>query len=272
LTERVIIGFCGFGTKFVELIRKRLLAQRAGRSVRIGVVSRQATHEEHVTSLVQRLLSLLEQDSADDQNLRLLVVSTRTNIQDDQFERACFIPAVRRMIVDPQTQSAPQKAFALVDEIHAALDRWSRDDTRSVARPRHDAIALLPLRNANVPALNEWLDQKAHFGNGPLPNKLLKRISRQSNGDGVLIGNIKFKGVLNGPGHPIRRRTDTAVCDLKARSRLGHLVPANFEFDVSCKNGLGARRFWLCDGQVAIVPASATHLNMRVNDDFKYGT
>lgn len=97
-----------------------------------------------------------------------------------------------------------------------------------------------------------------------------RSISRRRGG-GLNVSGFTFHGAINSDQHPIRRNTATAECDLKARFRLGHEIPVQFEFDVTCAGGLAGREFWQCDGSVSRAPGNVTHVNIRTNDDFAFG-
>lgn len=186
-------------------------------------------------------------------------------------ETEAFFPALRRLAIRPEWGNNPSAALqigCLVQEYFRSEP--IREFTRRITSNRETRM-LLPRRNTPSKTLEECFILIYHCKTEVLSRKLEKDIVSVRRSRDLKVSNLTFKPALNGGQHPVRRCTDTDLCDLKAAFRFGVGVPARFEFDVSSDNGFKSRSFLLCDGSSQRITAEATHLNMRINDDFREG-
>jgi hypothetical protein len=169
----------------------------------------------------------------------------------------------RRMQIDAAIQGSSRGEIVVRDLVKSLFVEWKDASIRNLAKPRTNAEVLL----CNLKHLAQSIESIATFESSSLNRNVQKQISRIKGGAGLQVGNLQFRGVTNDLSHPVRRISDNATCDLKAFFRLGHVVPARFEFDVTSVGSWNSRRFANCDGTETTVPASATHVNMRINGD-----
>jgi len=265
--DQVVVAICGLGTKFVESIRNSLQSRHG---VVIALVERRGDrYEEYLERLAKRVVELVERHStSDNQVLCMLVSASEPRLH--QIELSVLCPALRCVTTDPSIQLSRQAGIDLAERVHKIITDWKSSPLRRALRPTHDAVALLPVRNCGIRQVAGWLHRLCQFERAELPRSIGKKISRAAGGEGLVIHRVKFTGKVNSEIHPVRRCTDMSSCDLKARVRIGHVIPVRYEFDVTCPSGLTRKRFYLCDGARASVPERATHLNMRINDDFKW--
>ncbi|MCP3735024.1 hypothetical protein M9979_09100 [Sphingomonas sp. RP10(2022)] len=188
-----------------------------------------------------------------------------------ELETEAFFPALRRVPVPSEwrNNTAAAKPMATLVQDYFR-DEASRCFTRGLAACRERRL-LLPPRNTPSKALAARFRQIYHRDASDLGAKVDKEVTVQRGGRGLKVHNLQFVPTVNSDRHPVRRCTDTYSCDLKAAFRFGAPVAARFEFDLTADNGLATKLFHLCDGSTQVVSPQATHLNMRINDDFKEG-
>lgn len=267
--EKRIAAFCNMSLGFVEQIRKNLQSQ----NVEIVTVSRGSDHFEiYLNRLADRLLEVVRKyGRRPDNSLYVLVISGSTVQSERDAEQRTFFPATRFMRIDRSIELSQPQGRNFVENVAQAFLDWKNSNFKEMIRPGKNSIALLPLKNVNSAKLRSNLLRMWQFESAEINPSISKDISIQKGDRGILANGLEFRGCLNTLGHPVRRCTDSAPCDLKAELRLGHPVSVHFEFDVTSTGRLSSRKFFLCDGEADSVDASASHLNMRINDDFKPG-
>ena len=191
--------------------------------------------------------------------------------EEQAAETEVFFPALRRVSMRPEWRNNPSAArqiIALVQD-HFRSDA-SKEFTRRMAARREPRL-LLPPRNTPSKALTARYREVYDGSVLELSGRIEKEVVVQRGGRGLKVQNLNFVAALNNQRHPVRRCTDSPSCDLKAAFRFGAAVPARFEFDVTAENGLKSSSFYRCDGSAQRIGGDATHLNMRINDDFEVG-
>jgi hypothetical protein len=206
-----------------------------------------------------------------DVRLSALLVSGFEAEEEQEEEAKYFFPALRRLAVPVELRSdrsAAPRLFELVKNTMGA-DGF-KAFVRSVS-PREEARFLMPLRNSGCRPLAGHFKALYRLETTGLSQRIQREIVSRRGFRGYRVNGVDFSVVVNSEKHPIRRCTDTPHCDLQARLRLGVHVPARLEFDVTCETGLATKTFYLCDGTASRVSREASHLNMRLNDDFREG-
>lgn len=187
---------------------------------------------------------------------------------EEELETDFFFPALRRLSVPKQWRRDVNQSSQIVREIQLTFGSSIYQDVAKYASPQGEDRLLLPIRNTKLDRMSRHFLEIYRMRQVGLTRRLLRDITAMRRGRGYRIRGIDFKGMVNDGTHPIRRCTDSPVCDLRALMRFGVTVPERFEFDVSCSTGLAGKTYYLCDGQPVKVPGGASHLNMRINDDF----
>jgi hypothetical protein len=268
--EKKIVAFCNISNRFIEQIRSHLQSQ----NVEIVTVARESDNfPSYLRRLSGQLLGVVRKfQKSPDFSIFVMVISGSKSDSEIKAEHEEFFPATRYLRVDREMELSQPRGRAFVDSITTAFSIWKQSNLNKLIKPGKNRIALLPLRNVNSTKFRNSLTRIWQLESADLSPDVSKDLNVQSGDRGIIAGALEFRGCLNGPGHPVRRCTDSPSCDLKAELRLGHLVPPHFEFDVTsigCR--ISTRKLFLCDGRMTTVDKSASHLNMRINDDFKPG-
>jgi hypothetical protein len=201
--------------------------------------------------------------------LGILVSAIPEDLKEE--ERARFFPSLQRFAIDPSFRSDINRAPDLVQAIIKIFSSAQFDAVTRAASPHQDTRLLLPLRNVGIERLRRHFVDVYEMSACGFSRRLERDIMRMKRGFGYRIRDLNFKGVVNDGTHPIRRCTDSLLCDLQAAMRFGVSIPERFEFDVTCGNGLDRKTFYLCDGEAVKIAGAVSHLNMRINDDFAVG-
>jgi hypothetical protein len=265
---RRLIVFSGFDGRVVEKIRPRLASQQAD----VVIVKRPNIFDElYFRKLLQRFWTV-SQPYLVDENVRLVSVlaSCLSGPEEANRERQVFWPILRRVVLDKRCGSDVNMAGLVSEKIIQLLAHDDFLGTYKRIRPATDATLSLPVENISTPRFRTELDRLYDletFQPAPALDRYVQKLKR---GAGLRVRGLDFKGCVNNASHPVRRITDSVRCDLEARMRLGFSVPSRFEFDVTCATGLAGKTFKLCSGMLVKIPASADHLNMRMNGDFDH--
>ena len=266
MIDRSIAVFSGVHPKVVEQLAPTL---RSTGIEPVTVSIGESPTGEYFERLAKQALHVARKEAGrSDVRLAAALIS---GLADDELETATFFPALRRVLIPPEWRNNPSaaKKIATVVQDHFR-GTGNKEFTRQLAA-RRDVRLLLPPKNTPSKALAAQFAQIYTGSLGQLSARVNKEVVVQSKGRGLKISNLQFAPTVNGEQHPVRRCTDTCSCDLKAAFRFGALVPARYEFDVTAENGLATKSFHLCSGEAHRVSAEATHLNMRINDDFREG-
>lgn len=262
--RRAVAVFSGISTKVLNDARASLRSM----SIEAAFVRFDAPDQDYFTRLMARATTLvgqLELVGVSQLNLLLFSGLEGSNLANEECH---FCPALRRVGVPRSWCNDRQRAkelSALVNDTFRSESVWTFAKELRSQRSLH---LLLPMRNSNVrPLANVYAD--IYHGRRTEVSQRVKRMALlRKKGQGIGIGNVNLSPVVNGDRHPVRRISDTPFCDFNARFRFGIPIPPRFEFDVTCDTGLSGKSFFQCDGTRVAVGKSATHLNMRVNDDF----
>lgn len=188
-----------------------------------------------------------------------------------EIEAEALFPALRRVSVRPEWRNNPSAAAQICRVVQDYFKSQAvRDFSRRIASNREN-LMLMPRRNTPSKSLEEEFKRIYYRGTDKLSSKVEKDIVALRGSRGFRVSSLTFTPTLNSGKHPIRRCTDSSLCDLKAAFRFGVNVPERFEFDVKSDNGFKGKTFFLCDGSLRRITTQVTHLNMRTNDDFKEG-
>jgi hypothetical protein len=268
MTTRRLVVFSGFDTRFVAQAKISLKANQT------DVVFTSATagveRAYFVALLGQTLKTVNQLLSNNDARVVGMLASCIDEAGASQAEKEAFYPIFRRMVFPSSFRRDMHRVNEVVQKLVRSLSSEEFLDTHKYIKSP-SAVLALPLLNADSRRLrrtiNDLYEMKIFRPDGGID----KEVIRLRRGRGLRIKGIDFAACVNDSSHPVRRCTDSIVCDLAARLRLGFSVPARFEFDVSCEQGVSGKEFRLCDGSSQKIPGWADHLNMRINDDFQCG-
>lgn len=181
-----------------------------------------------------------------------------------------FFPALQRCVIPSELFKDINKKRQLISFI---IDSFKSDLAISTAinLKRRFSHLKLPLRNCGLPKIRQSFVGVYRGTSSDVSRGIVKHANIMKGNRGIRIGAMNFKPVVNDTTHPVRRVCDDPVCDLGARFRFGVSVAERLEYDVSSDISLAGKTFCLCDGRRKVISNQATHLNMRVNDDFAEG-
>ena len=257
----------GFSPQVAEAARRRF----ASRQVSTAVARINDDHSAYYFALVERAYVEYRKLKTLTHSLIHGLLLSCVSDKVAPYESDVFFPTLQRELVPKDFRADVNLVPKLVTR---ALEVFSSNEfllPYRYVKPGTDSILSLPYVNVGSPRLNKELTSLYERRSASIPAALFKEITRRKRGEGFNINGLNFRGCVNGYEHPIRRCTDSAKCDLAAEMRLGFGLPERFEYDVSCDTGLHRKTFQLCGGRTERVPRSASHLNMRVNGDFRAG-
>jgi hypothetical protein len=268
MTIRRLVVFSGFHTKFVAPAKISLKA----RQTEVVFTSTDGQVGLYLETLLGLTLkSINEMLSKNDARIVGVVASSIEEEKALELERKAFFPAFRRMAFPSAYSKDIHRVNEVVNKLVSNLSSDGFLDTYRYVKPPSGVLSL-PLLNVDSPRLKKAMIELYEMRILRPGGGIDKEVVRLRGGRGLRIKGIDFAGCMNDPAHPIRRVTDSTVCDVGARLRLGFSIPSRFEFDVSCEQGVSGKSFRLCDGSAQQIPGWADHLNMRINDDFKSGS
>ena len=222
------------------------------------------------TLLELTLRTINEILSKNDARIVGVIASSIEDTNNRDLETKPFFPAFRRMAFPASFSKDTHRVNEVVSRLVSNLASEEFLDTYKYVKPP-SAVLSLPLSNVDSPRLKKAMIELYEMRMLRPGGGIDKEVVRLRNGRGLRIKGLDFAGCINNGSHPIRRVTDSSVCDVAARLRLGFSVSSRFEFDVSCEHGVSGKSFRLCDGSIQKIPGWADHLNMRINSDFKCG-
>lgn len=268
-TRRLIV-LSGFDTRVADRLRTSLASRRSD----VAFVKLYGDADEaYFHRLAKRSWELIgKAQQAGDQIVLGVVASALSSEAELARERECFFPALRRLSFDSARRRDINTAAQTADEIVGALTSDKFLALKASVKPSLGRPLLLPVRNTRSKVLRAQLERLYELLEPTPTANLKKEIVKLKGNRGLRVRGIDFASVVNNARHPVRRCTDAPACDLKAIMRLGFCVPDRFEFDVASDTGLVGKEFWICDGTTKAVSRSASHLNMRMNDDFGEGS
>lgn len=269
MTIRRLVVFSGFDTKFIERARGQL------QSIQAKVIFTSAANgldSKYFESLLGSTLTFMDETLKSEDGTRIVGLIA-SSIQDEvalELEKRAFFPAFRRFAF-PYNFS---RDINRVNEVTSRLMGTIKSDeflgTYEYVKPS-SAVLSLPLMNTNSRRLAAEMRELYELRSFRPTAGLDKEVVRMRRGRGMRVRGIDFAGCVNDASHPIRRCSESVLCDVSSRLRLGFSVPARFEFDVTSEQGVAGKEFQLCDGTVQKIPGWADYLNMRINDDFRPG-
>jgi hypothetical protein len=262
--RRGVAVFSGISTKVLNDARATLRSM-AIESAFVGFDRADSDYFARLMVRTTTIVSRLESGGASQIHLLLFSGLEGSDLGIEEYH---FCPALRRVGVPRAWRKDRQRASELTTLVK---DTFRDDGVWAFAKEVRSQRALhllLPIRNSKVrPLANVYAD--IYRGCRTEVSQRVKRSAMlRKRGQGIRIGNVDLCPVVNADRHPVRRISDTPLCDFNARFRFGSPIPTRFEFDVTCESGIAGKTFYQCDGHGLTVSKSATHLNMRVNDDF----
>lgn len=268
MIDRALAIFSGVHPKVVARLTPAL------RSVGIEPVSvsvEALPTESYFECLAKQALHVADRQRVrGDVRLTSVLVSA-LNDSEREVEADAFFPALRRITIRPEWRNNPSAAGHISRLVQDYFKSEAvRDFSRRIASNRENRM-LMPRRNTPCKGLGDEFLSIYHRDAEILSAKIEKDIVALRSGRGLKVSNLTFKPTLNNGQHPVRRCTESNLCDLKAAFRFGVGVQQRFEFDVTSDNGFKSKSFLLCDGSLKRITVQVTHLNMRINDDFKEG-
>jgi hypothetical protein len=263
---RRLVVFSGIDTRVVN----RLAAGMRSAATDIAFVRLDVDglSEDYFSRLTERAVAVAQRILRPDVRLLSLLVSCASTDEERALERDFFFPALRRLELPRECRRDVNQFSEVLRRVQAT---FASDTYKSVvkrASPQGEARLLLPIRNSGLDRLRRHFVEIYEMRQTDLSRRIQRDVAVMRRRRGYRIRNLDFAGAINDGTHPIRRCTDSAVCDLACLMRFGAPIPDRFEFDVSCSTGLAGMTFYLCDGTRVIIPRGASHLNMRMNDDF----
>jgi hypothetical protein len=266
LVRRLVV-FSGFDTKVVERLRAPL------KSAQTDVVFAklpQPITQAYFDNLIGHTAGYVDETlNKSDSRIVALVASCLEDEELMRLEKGVFFPSFRRLAFPKAFARDVGKAKQIAEALVAKFAANEFLAAYQFIKPGVRAVLSLPYMNADSRRLRNNLENLYELEIYEPHQNLAKEVAHLKAGRGMRIRGIDFRGCVNDPSHPVRRCTDTRLCDVSARLRLGFSVPERFEFDVTCETGLAGKKFQLCGGTTQQIPASASHLNMRMNNDFK---
>lgn len=269
MTIHRLVVFSGFDTRLIEKVRHPL---RSRQTASIFTKLNGEVGPEYFQSLLTRIRNFVDEICVtNDVRVIAVVASCIADQNARSLERVAFCPAFRRISFPSSWARDLNRHASMLNRIGDIFTSQDFLETYNFIKGPSNVPLALPLRNADCRQLIRDVDQIYELQSFVPSSGLDKRVTRLKRARGLRVNGVDFLGRMNNPSHPIRRCTDSVGCDVAARLRLGFSVPSRFEFDVTCENGLAGKLFYLCDGTAQRVPSGVTHLNMRMNDDHKYG-
>lgn len=269
MIEQGLVVFSGISTKVIAKVAPQL------RAMAIHSAFVKYTPQDipgYLSDLAERTLAIARGALVDrDVRLSGILASCLEDEAELEAERTVFFPAMRRLSLSRSFRNDINAANALVAEVGGVLKSASNTDFVKSVSPRAEARLLLPLGNARVAALAHNFEEIYDRKSDGIGRAVMKRVVLRRGTKRYRANDLDFLPVTNGERHPIRRCSDSALCDLNATLRFGVSVSPRFEFDVTCENGLSGKTFQQCDNTAMQVGREATHLNMRMNGDFRAG-
>lgn len=262
-----ICVFCSTSNSFIEQIRKVLQSN----NIEIVNIKQERDFRRYLEDLADRLLTVSARFRDLSGVVSVMLVSGASEQSQISQEDEFFSPALRIFRFHRSIEKSQPDARKFALELVGRFVAWERSRFHRLVRPSAGSVALLPLRNAGSDLLRKSIYEMANFQRDELDSRVFREITPAKRDSGIKVRHLVFKGIVNPPGHPVRRCTCTVHCDVHAAFRLGHPVPDSFEFDITTARAISVSRFYLCDGSESRVPVKASHLNMRINDDFKPG-
>ena len=270
MIRRNLAVISGFHTKVIDRLGPPLRSK--GIDISFTDISN-GINREYFDRLVNRTILVASRNiSREDIRLRSILVSCITDHHEAGLEFDYFFPSMRRLSLPGNLQKDVAMSSVIANKISDVFKSKDYEQISEIALPHKEQRLLLPVKNAKLSKLTTHYQEIYEFRSSCLSRRLERDIARLKSGEGHCIKGTFFKGTVNDGTHPIRRCTDSPRCDLQAMMRFGVHLPERFEFDVSCESGLAGKTFFLCDGSAQKIPRRASHLNMRVNDDFLIGT
>lgn len=267
MIDRGLAIFSGIHPRVVTRLAPTL------RSVGIEVVAvaLDANEGDYFERLAKQALHIAARERRRSDVRLTSVLISALDERDLDEESAAFFPALRRVPI----QSEWRNNLSASGKINQIVQDYFRSTAvREFARrlgANKEVRMLLPRRNTPHKKLTEEFSAIYRLDVDALSGKIEKDIVVLRGGRGMKVSSLMFKPVLNNGRHPIRRCTTSSIADLQAAFRFGVGVPERFEFDVTSDKGLKGSSFFHCGGALHRITAEATHLNMRINDDFKEG-
>jgi len=225
---------------------------------------------EYFDKLAERCLQVSSRVIVNDEvRLTGLLVSFFNFEREKEMEEAAFFPSFRRIELDQSWCKDTNRSSAIAQLIKDEFHADSHKEFTRTASFKHDPRLLVPVQNSKCKPLKANYRAIYHRTTSSISNLVGRHVVKVRGAAAYRINDLIFEPALNDGTHPVRRRTSTHVADLKAAFRFGLMVPERFEFDVSGDKGLKGKTFALSDGSLETIRKEPTHLNMRVNDDFR---
>jgi hypothetical protein len=263
-----MVVFSGFDSVLVEHARASL---RSRQIEAVFVKSTATLNHEYFEKLRTRALEVSRRIVEEDDDRIVSLLASCVPKQTEAIEKSTFFPWLRRIKFPVKYRRDINLIGEMLRKLQSVFSSEEFLGTYDFIRPGASAVLSLPLRNSPSRRLSREIEAIFELDAFRPDNSLGKEVVRLRGGRGFRIGVLNFRPAINNAGHPVRRCTDSDACDAAAFYRLGFSLPARFEFDVTADAGVAGREFWLCDGASSVAPSWATHLNMRVNDDHKFG-
>lgn len=261
--------FSGFDSKYVEKTKPSLKANQIIPIYRKLIPESWPKYFQQLSSEVE--LVTRQAIFAEGKEAICFLASCVNNAEISAVENEYFFPAMRKLAFANDFRADISKINLFIAK---CLDAFNSEDTLKLKRQVkswNKATLRLPPQNVDIKQFKNCLRSLYEMDSAEPSDNLCKYIQMRNGNRKLRVNGVDFEGVVNGPMHPIRRCTDSHKCDVHARFRLGFNVQDRFEFGVSCEKGFNGKSFKRCDGIGYLVPNEATHLNMRVNDDFEIG-
>lgn len=259
------VALNGFGDVFSREFARRCKSIGAV-AVHIG---RPARSRSDFDQIVRRLQQIIIHSKVEKSVSRFVILSN-LDAEFQEIEANYFCPAALRIAFPIPNHNDPSFVQRAIDNLKYSLKSFDSEVNKKAVISR-GSILRLPLRNIGEGRYAEdirnifWLQKK------DISTYCKRRIKFVSSKSIFECRSLQFKPAKNSARHPVRRITNSSECDLKAWFRLSYSIDERFEFDVTTTGNWSGKRLHQCCGTAESVQTGKTHINMRINDDFKTG-
>lgn len=269
LVRRLVV-LSGFDSRVSAAMRSSLESRQTDVAfVKLGSVA----DADYFRRLSSRALEILSKHSKyKNQIIYGALVSCCHYENESILEEREFFPSFRRILVDKNRRRDINKSRETADFIMSKLVEENFKLLQKHMKHNGDCRLLLPTENSNSSKILKEFLSLYRMDTFEPSSRLAREAVKMRKGRGIRVRGVDFSETVNGSDHPIRRCSESSACDLHSILRFGFQVPERFEFDVTCETGLAGKTFRLCNGDALPISRSASHLNMRINGDFREGS
>lgn len=259
-----LVILAGISPRVAEACSKQL---RSNSISPISVKLNDQFDEDYLNRLLDQVQVATKWETARGNQIDLVLASFIIGNKELELEAEYFRTAARRLAMKPEWKNNTSSAKIICDKVIAHVQSAERKDFNSSVKS--DYRILLPRRNCGAKSVCDFFDKVFGMEATQVGGRMAREVAYVRKKKSLRIRGVDFSPQVNNGKHPIRRCSDTRICDLAASFRFGVSVDSRMEFDVTCETGLRYKSFYQCDGTEQKITQEPTHLNMRINDDFE---